>query len=190
MTLHKGKVRMNSYDHVEGTPYVDTGINLCRLSNGLRCMGCCGFDFAPKSARKNHFITALQESTKEFKQYDDKLEYKKRYDPEDLHDCGLCRQMVLEEGDDELSFNKLFTKKHLKFTCPLHPAQNDGKELRIGECDPAFMCQTQRMFLEEWSDWMKEKFIAFIEAKDPDWYTYSKNMHNNTFLKEFYEYLE
>lgn len=189
MTTHKGLIRFSSRDTVQGVPYVKEGINLCMLPNGLRCMGCCGFDFAKNLSddAKESFIIALQKSTKELARFQDRLSFKKRVDPEDLHDCGMCKQLVMEETQD---IKQLLKKKHLKTYCPLHPLQNDGKELRKGECDPSFMCETQKAWHTFFDDTMKELFYEFITEKDLDWFTYSRNMHNSSLLKEFYKEYE
>lgn len=185
MTLHKGLVRFTSRDHVDGVPYVEKGINLCFLPNDLRCMGCCGLDFAKDLSEdvKVEFIKSLKKSTEELKQYQDKLSFKKRVEPEDLHDCGMCKQLVIE---DEEPVEELVKKKHLKTYCPLHPMQNDGKEMRQGECDPKFMCETQKMWHKEWDENMKEMFYDFVKQKDLDWFTYSRKMHDDSLVKEFF----
>lgn len=182
MPRHKGLVRMYSRDIVPGIKYVSEGVNLCRLNNGLICIGCCGFDFAKDLSDKNNFIQALKKNTKEYQNSSDILNFKSLYHAEDLHKCGLCRNLVLNFKDVN---NNLNSEKHIFITCPLHPAENEGKDLRTGECDSAFMCETQRLFHNDWGDYMKNKFIDFILLKDLDWFEYSKKMQDSSLLNEF-----
>lgn len=186
MTLHKNLVRMQSKDKVSGINYVKNGTNLCRLPNGLGCIGCCGFDFAKNLSNKTPFINALKENTQEYQELNDKETFKNKYDPCDLQDCGLCRILILKK-DENIDTEILKKRKHLEITCPLHPAENNGIELRKGQCDLAFMCETQKMFHKEWGEWTKNKFVEFIYQKDLDWFEYSKKMHNNSLVKEFFE---
>jgi len=188
MAIHN-TIRMSSKDYVDGVPYVKDGINLCRLPNGLACMGCCGFDFAKDLDNKKAFIIAMKQSSEEFAKYETREAYKKRVDPRDLHNCGLCKQMIIKNGSQE-SIEVLAKKKHLQFTCPLHPAETGGKELRIGECDPKFMCDTQKLWHTNWSEWTRKKFLEFLYEKDVNWFEYSKGMHGNLLVQEFYETLQ
>jgi len=183
------QIRMTSENKVSGISYVEKGTNLCRLPNGLICIGCCGFDFAKNLNSKQDFIKALVKSTGEFSISKEVISFKKRYSPDDLHDCGLCRQLILKDlplikGD---LIDSLSDLKYLPITCALHPAENNGEEFRKGECDLDFMCETQKMFLEEWGDWTKNKFIKFVYSKDLDWFEYSKKMHDNSLVKEFFD---
>jgi hypothetical protein len=188
MAIHD-TIRMSSKDYVKGVPYVKEGINLCRLPNGLACMGCCGFDFAKDLDNKKAFITAMKQSSDEFATFDDREKYKKRVDPKDLHGCGLCKQLIVKEHADK-SVEELAKEKHLVFTCPLHPAETGGKELRKGECDPNFMCETQKMWHGDWSEWTRKKFLEFLDEKDLNWFEYSKGMHGNHLVQEFYKQLQ
>jgi len=130
----------------------------------------------------------MVQSTKEFVENKDPDLFKSRYSYDDLHDCGLCRHMILKNNSDsKIEINELTERKHLNMTCPLHPFENHGKEYRIGECDPSFMCETQKMFLQEWGEWTKKRFLSFVESKDLDWFSYSKGMHNNSIVKEFFD---
>lgn len=183
------KIRRISSDKVPGVDYVKDDINLCRLPNGLICIGCCGFDFAKDLSSKESFVKAIVKSTGEYSSFSDILKFKGRYNYDDLHSCGLCRQLILKEipiidGDLIEGLKKL---KYLRITCPLHPCENLGIEYRKGECDLSFMCETQKMFLKEWGEWTRKRFLKFVESKDMDWFTYSKKMHDNSLVKEFFE---
>ena len=90
MAIHHD-VRVASIQIIPDVPYVKKGTNLCRLPNGLRCMGCCGMDYLKSGATKQDFIAAMKQSAEEFKQFKTPLEYKKRVAANDLHDCGQCR---------------------------------------------------------------------------------------------------
>ncbi|MGM5484225.1 MAG: hypothetical protein ACQER9_04905 [Nanobdellota archaeon] len=190
MAFHKNKIRLDSDDHVDGVSYVKEGLNLCRLPNDLICIGCCGFDFANKKDDKNLFLEAIESNSQEFLDSKDLDEFKNKHEHFDLNDCGLCRKVVFKDCIKNKRLPENFGKKELDLTCPLHPALNNGKEKRQGECDFNFMCLTQRKFLSEWSDITKKKFLDFVLKKDCDWFTYSKKMHDNSLLKEFYESIE
>lgn len=188
MALHKGLVRMSSDDYVAGIPYVNKGTNLCRLP-GLTCMGCCGLDFAKKlgPSAKPEFIKGMRQSFIELEQVNnDKKKFKELYDPEDLHDCGMCRRLVCKTPG---TLEQLKGKKNLDITCPLHPAENDGVELRKGECDFKFMCAGQRQF-HTWDDRKRQAFVAYIVSLDLDWFTYSVRMHDDTILHDFLKVFE
>jgi len=167
--------------HIKETPYITKGVNLCRLPNGKRCMGCCGLDFAKDTTNKRPFIEGMVQSRDELKQYKDKWDYKRRVRPEDLYPCGQCKQLVVEEDG---TVDELVKKKHVCFTCPLHPAQNNGKEMRVGECDTDFMCESQHAWAS-WDESERDAFLKFIESKNLDWFEYSKQMNNNSLLNEF-----
>ncbi len=203
MAEYKNLIRMRS-EKVQGVEYVKEGINLCRLPNGLICIGCCGFDFAKDLDNKVSFVEALIKSTKEFETFKDKsvLEFKNRCKNYDLHDCGLCKHLILKDktyqneilienfNDSKIKSDliyKLNLQKHLFITCPLHPSENNGEEFRQDECDMNFMCETQKMFLREWGEWTKEKFVNFVLSKNLDWFEYSKKMHDNSLVKEFFK---
>lgn len=191
MANYKNLIRMESTDHVPGVPYVKEGINLCRLPGGLTCMGCCGLDFAPQLGKdaKRAFIRSLLKSTHEFRTASDKQAYKGLYPSYDLHDCGLCRRLVIDDGEaDGLDEDALVQRKHLDMLCPLHPAQNHGEELRTGECDHDFMCATQRRFMGKWDETTRRDFVEFVMKRDMDWFTYSVRMHDDSLLKEFLLY--
>lgn len=184
MANYKDLIRMHSRDHIPDTPFIRQGINLCRLPDGTHCMGCCGMDFAPQLGKqaREAFLQALITSRNQLATYQDRTAYKHRYKPYELHDCGMCRHLVISEQGTQ---RKLSARKKLDIYCPLHPLQNDGKELRHGECDFAYMCKSQRRFVEHWDDPTREQFLAFITSKQLDWYEYSVGMHTDTLLREF-----
>jgi hypothetical protein len=187
MVEHKDKIRMSSKDYIPNVPYVDKGINLCWLPNGLICIGCCGFDFASELSKnmKKAFIKALLQNTEEYEKCNkDSIVFKGIYKSYDLHECGLCRKLIV---DDKLPEKELMNEPRLKITCPLHPACNQGKELRKGECDPRYMCRTQRLFHLEWNEEKQKRFVDFVMSRNLDWFDYSVQMHTNSLLKEFSE---
>ncbi len=164
--------------------YVEKGVNLCMLPGGLVCMGCCGFDFSPKLSpeMKEEFVKALLQSTEEFAQAGSKQEFRTRYASYDLHDCGMCRQLIL---DTDATVDELMDRKTLPIYCPLHPAQNEGRDLREDECDTRYMCKTQQKFLQEWDESTRERFLQFVAERDLDWFSYSVQIYTGSLLQEF-----
>jgi len=175
MEKNKKIIELRSNNFVPGMTHVTSGVNLCRLPNGLICIGCCGFDFAKDLTDKTPFLNALQQNTEEYKKYDSKEKFKKRYELDDIHDCGICRHLIITGKKNN----------HLQITCPLHPCENNGEELRLGECDGRFMCNTQNMFLKEWGPKTKKLFLEFLSEQDLDWFEYSKMMYHNKLSKKF-----
>ncbi|MBR9683853.1 hypothetical protein GOV03_04920 [Candidatus Woesearchaeota archaeon] len=142
---------------------------LCQLNGG--CMGCCGHSFVSKKKIEE----AIKKNTLEFMGVDlrseeELIEFRDRALPRDLRD-GVCRNLIEKEG---------------KIFCPLHPEQNDGRELRTGHCDINYLCRTAREFLS-WSEEKQERFLKFIDSKKLDNIEYSMKMNDNSLFMEFTE---
>ncbi|NQV91769.1 hypothetical protein HQ489_04815 [Candidatus Woesearchaeota archaeon] len=147
---------------------MSTTSKLCQLNGG--CMGCCGHDYLSKKKVEE----AIELNTAEFKAVDPTKEvsliaFRDRRDAYDLR-YGVCRNLI---------------KKDKQLLCPLHPALNDGKDLRIGHCELNYMCSTAKFF-EKWNPEKQNKFIKFIESKNLDNLDYSMHMVNDDLLNEFY----
>ena len=142
---------------------------LCQLNGG--CMGCCGHDFLSKK----FVIQAIEENTKQFKLLlaEDEpslIYFRDRFHPSNLR-FGVCRNLINEKGT---------------LLCPLHPARNSGKDLRINHCDVNHLCKTAKVFAT-WSEDKQNKFIEFIKIKKLSNIEYSMSMDKSTLLKEFKE---
>jgi len=127
-------------------------------------MGCCGHSFISKEKIKE----AITLNTTEFSRTPSLDTFRDRAYPSDLR-LGVCRNLIEEKGC---------------FFCPLHPARNDGKDLREGHCNVNYLCKTAKEFAD-WSEETKSKFIKFIEKKELDNISYSIVMDNGELLKEF-----
>lgn len=145
--------------------------NLCQLPElGLSCMGCCGRDYGSKKDIEKGLVA----NTLSFLGTDDKVKWGKRYEGT-IRQCGICFNLVREEKE---------------IFCPLHPARNNGKDLRDNVCDKGYMCKTFHLFKNEWDDKTRKAFLNFIKKKNLDWYSYSIGMDSDKFLKEFLELLD
>ncbi len=82
---------------------------------------------------------------------------------------GVCYNVIQRNG-------RLF--------CPLHPALNEGKDLREGHCDIDHLCDTAVNF-NSWDKEKQKEFLQFLESKKLDNITYSMLMENNGLLSEF-----
>ncbi len=140
---------------------------LCQLNGG--CMGCCGHDFLSKKL----VIQAIDENTKQFKILYNNDEPSLIYFRDRFHSSnlryGVCRNLI---------------KDNETLLCPLHPARNNGKDLRIGHCDVNHLCKTAKIFAT-WSEEKQHKFIKLIESKNLSNIDYSMAMDKSTLLKEF-----
>jgi len=136
--------------------------SLCQLNGG--CMGCCGHSFISKEKIKE----AITLNTKEFSRTPSLEAFRDRAYPSDLR-YGVCKNLIERKGC---------------FFCPLHPARNEGKELREGHCNVNYLCKTAREFAE-WGEEMKDKFLKFIENKGFDNISYSLAIDSGELLNEF-----
>ncbi len=137
---------------------------------GLTCFGCCAKDMLDKES----VVRSLLLNTKEFKEIKDKATFIDRGLGFGTRDSGVCVNLVY------LTKNKI--------GCPRHPKQNNGKDLRMEMknvyCNPDYMCDAARRF-NEWDSETQKRFIEFLKSRKLDWYSYSKGMDDNSFLKEF-----
>ena len=148
--------------------------SLCQLG-WLSCMGCCGNRFKDKLS----VAQGIEKNTLEFKDHVLQGRQLKEFmnRSKDLRQCGVCRNLVYDVGRDVVY-------------CPLHPAINQGIDLRIDHhyCDILHVCKAA-FFFDLWDDGRKKEFISFLKKKkragELDWYTYSIGMANDTLLEEF-----
>ncbi|MBD3361791.1 hypothetical protein GF358_03285 [Candidatus Woesearchaeota archaeon] len=132
------------------------------------CMGCC---LAPrKCPTRSELTAAIKANTVAFKQTKNSKKFAARENCGETKKCGVCN-------------NQIFKGK--KVICPLHPGNNNGKDLRKRKfCEINYLCPTQ----EEYNSWdrkLQKEFLAFVKSKKPDWYQYSINIDNGGYLKEF-----
>ena len=132
-------------------------------------MGCCGHDFTSKEKIRE----AIQKNSLEFSKINpsnekELLKFRDRAYRMNLRN-GVCRNLIQKE-------NQLF--------CPLHPAQNQGKELRENHCDINHLCQTSKEF-KDWEEEKQKQFLEFVKKKKLDNLDYSLQMDNGILLKEF-----
>ncbi len=144
---------------------------LCQINGG--CMGCCGHDFISKEKIEE----AIERNTKDFESLNPKTEqelisFMNRAHSNDLLN-GVCRNLIRDEKTD-------------KVLCPLHPALNDGNDLRVGHCQTEYLCLTAQKF-EKWDDLTKERFLDFVKKKKLDRFDYSLAIDRNELVKEFEE---
>lgn len=158
---------------------IDDERNPCQLVElGLSCFGCCGFDFTSKEEMKE----AIDKNTFEFQDFVNEKDitlidlkgFKERTPSGTLRLCGICYNLTWFDRDKRLVF------------CPLHPKAGDYEcsDLRLGHCNPDFMCKTAFEF-RRWSKDNQDRYIRFIKEKDLDWYDYSILTENDSLLKEF-----
>ncbi len=136
---------------------------------GLTCFGCC----AKRMLDREAVLNSLLLNTKEFKDIKDVKKFMDR-------NAGCTR-------DSGVCVNLVFLAKN-KIGCPGHPRQNNGKDLRMEMknvyCNPDYMCNAARRF-NEWDSETQKKLIELLKSKKLDWYSYSKGMDDDSFLKEF-----
>lgn len=150
---------------------------LCqRPEQGISCMGCCGYNF------KDKFTLAkdIEKNTLEYGKVHEqslmkglvaKTDWMNR--SKDLRPSGVCRNLVYDLASDVVG-------------CPLHPEQNNGKDLRVDHphCDTLFVCKTAFMF-DLWDKKRQKAFLRFLKHKKLDWHTYSLGMGTDKLLAEF-----
>jgi len=136
---------------------------LCQHKQG--CMGCCGHDFG----NKQEIQEAIKKNTLEFQQFQDNLEkFRDRAFPMDLRK-GVCRNLI---------------QINTRILCPLHPLQNNGKDLREGHCDIDHLCITAKRF-SGWDPKRRERFLNFLKQKKLDLIDYSLGMDQGNLMEEF-----
>jgi hypothetical protein len=132
-------------------------------------MGCCGRNFPSKEKIRE----AIKKNTFEFKELNPQtrkelIKFRDRALPQDLRN-GVCRNLI---------------EKKERFLCPLHPKQNNGKDLREGHCDVDYLCLAAKEFMG-WSRERQKEFLKFIDDKELDKIQYSIEMGDDSLLKEF-----
>ena len=136
--------------------------SLCQLNGG--CMGCCGHDFESSEKIK----LAIHLNTKELENNTNLIEFRDRVHSRDLR-YGVCRNLI---------------KKDNQLLCPLHPSQNNNKDLREGHCNINYLCKAAKSY-QDWPQEKQQKFLEFIKKQNLDNITYSIKMDNNSMLEEF-----
>lgn len=145
---------------------------LCQTNGG--CMGCCGHDFISKEKieetihRNNQEFNELLNKNKETKTKETLIEFRERAYPSDLRN-GVCRNLIEED-------NHIF--------CPLHPARNDGEDLREGHCSINYLCKTAGEFAK-WNEDKQHEFIVFVSRKNLDNVEFSLLIGDDSLLREF-----
>jgi len=135
---------------------------LCQFNSGY--IGCCGHDFGSLKEIEN----TLKRNTAEFRKAKTLEEFRDRAGKWDLRH-GVCRNAVMIN-------NKVF--------CPLHPARNNGKDLRKGHCNINYLCETAKKF-QKWPKTKQKQFLQFIKEKKLSPVEYSVKVDNGELLKEF-----
>ena len=139
---------------------------LCVFGN-YYCFGCCIIDDAVP-VRKD-LEEAFRKNTLTFKQFKDIASFAARENCGAVRACGVCNNLVHKDG---------------KIVCPLHP-QIAGEDLRDRTfCYKSYLCDTAERF-NDWPEKKQKAFLEFIKSKKPDWYTFSMNIENGAWLKEF-----
>jgi len=134
-------------------------------------MGCCGHDFISKEKIQE----AIVRNTKDFKELNPKTEsellnFMNRAHCNDLLN-GVCRNLIRDSKSDNI-------------LCPLHPALNDGNDLRVGHCQTEYLCLTAQKF-EKWTVETQKRFLDFVESKKLGRLDFSLLMDRNELLKDF-----
>lgn len=161
----------------------------CQLIElGLSCFGCCGNSFSGK----NEILEDLRLNTLEFNDMVSKkptvkdLENFKRragITPDVISENGLCFQLVDFGGGC--------------VGCPLHNKINEiipkskyefpgNKDLRVGECDVNFECETY-IYWKLMNEEQRKDFVQFVKEKKLKMYEYSILNVEGKLIKEFFE---
>ncbi len=132
-------------------------------------MGCCGHSFGTKEEVKE----AIRKNTAEFLEMNPQndvelIKFRDRAYKTDLR-AGVCRNLI---------------EKEYHFLCPLHPAQNSGRELRENHCDVNHLCKTAKDFAK-WSKEKQKDFLNFIRRRHLDNLDYSLKMDQGELLEKF-----
>lgn len=131
------------------------------------CFGCCIIDKA-KPTRKQ-LEKAFKQNTLSYKQAKDIEKFAIRPGSGAVRQCGICNNLIIRR-------NKIF--------CPLHPGITK-KELRKDcFCYREYLCETAQHF-NKWHKDKQKEFLKFVKSKKPDWFTFSINIDNGTWLSEF-----
>ena len=133
-------------------------------------MGCCGREYG----EREEIEKAVWQNTHEFNRSPGRLSFRERQGAKFLRSCGVCRQVIFtSQARDAV-------------TCPLHPQENGGKDLRVGHCDIRYLCKAAVLF-SEWDEKTRDAFVSFIHHKDLDWFTFSMGMDSDALVDEFLE---
>ncbi|MBW3001580.1 hypothetical protein KY338_00280 [Candidatus Woesearchaeota archaeon] len=131
------------------------------------CFGCCIIDGAVPS--RKDLESAFKRNTLAFKQFKNLKSFAERENTGAIRACGVCNNLIW---------------KNNKIICPLHP-KLAGKDLRKRTfCFKDYLCHTAEIF-NKWPEEKQKRFLKFIKSKNPDWYTFSMNIENGSWLKEF-----
>lgn len=141
-------------------------VAICRIPElGLSCFGCCGYDWKPV----DNIRRQVSYNTWRYKTLYTKKEVFAGT-TEGVTGAGVCRAVIkLEDGT---------------VGCPLHPAQNDGKDHRKGDCIRDFECNTLKHY-KSWNERTKREFLGFLATRHYDTYDYSMANARGTILASF-----
>lgn len=127
-------------------------------------MGCCGHDFGSIKEIKE----VILRNTAEFKKINNLRKFRDRADKWDLK-SGVCRNVIKMNG---------------QVYCPLHPARNQGRDLRSGHCDINFLCKTAEKF-NRFNKEKQKEFLGFVKGKKLDTIDYGIKIDDGSLMKEF-----
>jgi hypothetical protein len=131
------------------------------------CFGCCIVDKAKPT--RAQLENAFKRSTLNYKQTKDTEKFAIRPGSGAVRQCGICNNLIIRRN---------------KVICPLHPGFL-GKDLRRDAfCYREYLCETAKQF-NRWGKDRQKEFLKFVKSKKPDWYSFSINIDNGTWLSEF-----
>jgi len=141
---------------------------ICQLPQlGLSCFGCCGYDWAPIEQLKKQISMNTWRFTKMYTSKDAFAQT-----TTGITAVGICKG-VIELDDGSIG-------------CPMHPAQNGGKDLRAGDCLQHYECNALRHY-KKWPTERRVQYLEFIARGKFDTYTYSLSNSNSSLITAFME---
>lgn len=131
------------------------------------CFGCCIIDHAVPS--RKDLEEAFKKDTLVFRQFKDIRGFAERQGSGDVRACGVCNNLIIKDD---------------KIICPLHPGIAGDDLRKRNFCFKSYLCDTAEKF-NEWSEERQKAFLDFVKSKNPDWYSFSMNIENGSWMKEF-----
>jgi len=152
---------------LRGKPWTDpVPEQICQLPQlGLSCFGCCGYDWAPIDQIKRQISF---NTWRYFKMFTSKEVFAET--TIGVTAVGVCKG-VIEFDDGTIG-------------CPLHPAKNDGKDYRSGDCLRNFECNALKHY-KKWPESTRRALLTHIAAQPFDNYTYSMANSSNSLIQGF-----
>ena len=131
------------------------------------CFGCCIIDNVVPTRKE--LAEAFRKNTLIFRHLKNVKKFAERPGSGSVRACGVCNNLIV---------------KNNKIICPLHP-KIAGEDLRKRTfCYKEYLCETAQRF-NKWPEEKQKRFLKFIKSKNPDWYTFSINIENGSWMKEF-----